>query len=176
LKFRWLLSPSRYLLVILAPLLLIGCGFAGGSQFFPDFLGVGSESNGERIYFTATNNQGKRIRYSGDPPFGGIMMGNSLTCASCHGHDGRGGVHTMHMQVMDAPDIRWSNLSSGDHGDHGGGADADHKEGTYDRDSFFRAIRDGIEPGGNSLSTDMPRWFVSEDDLDDLLHFLESLP
>ena len=37
-------------------------------------------------------------------------MGNGqLACASCHGPDGSGGEHGMgQMQVMFAPDIRWS--------------------------------------------------------------------
>ncbi len=104
------------------------------------------------------------------------MMTNSLTCASCHGADGRGGIHTMHMQVMDAPDIRWSTLSSGDHGDHDEDGQEEHGEAAYDRDDFFRAVRDGIEPSGHMLSNDMPRWNMSDEDMEDLLHFLETLP
>jgi hypothetical protein len=70
-------------------------------------------SNGEQIYFTAINERGQRIRYSGGQNFGGMMMGmgNNLACASCHGSDGRGGIHTMHMEVMDAPDIRYPALN-----------------------------------------------------------------
>lgn len=37
--------------------------------------GAGSfASNGERIYFTATNEQGESIPYEGGPAFGGMMM------------------------------------------------------------------------------------------------------
>jgi hypothetical protein len=91
----------------------------------------------------------------------------------------------MHMQVMDAPDIRWSTISSGEHGDHGEetehgdhGEETEEEEGetAYDRDSFFRVIRDGIEPSGHALSRDMPRWNMRDEDLEDLLHYLESMP
>ena len=58
-------------------------------------------SNGERIYFTATNEQGEAIPYEGGPALGGMMMQPRLACVSCHGADGRGGTHVMHMQVME---------------------------------------------------------------------------
>ena len=79
-------------------------------------------SNGDRIYFSSTSDRGTNITYTGMTSSGGMMdggssggmMGNSnLTCASCHGADGSGGVHTMvGMQTMNAPDIRWSALKS----------------------------------------------------------------
>ena len=47
-----------------------------------------------------------------------MMTGSFLTCASCHGPEARGGVHVMHMQTMDAPDIRYVALSS-EEGEHG---------------------------------------------------------
>jgi hypothetical protein len=166
----------RIVIGILTMTVLTGCGFVGGSRLFPSFQGDGFDSNGERIYFTGTNERGERIRYSGGPPFGGMMMTSSLSCASCHGSDGRGGVHTMHMQVMDAPDIRWSTISSGEHGDHGEETEEEEGETAYDRDSFFRVIRDGIEPSGHALSRDMPRWNMRDEDLEDLLHYLESMP
>jgi hypothetical protein len=59
-------------------------------------------SNGERIYFTATNGPVARNWMMGD---------GQLVCASCHGPNGRGGVHNMGMmQSMTAKDIRWSVL------------------------------------------------------------------
>ena len=165
-----------YSLAFLAMLLLTGCGLVGGSRFIPNFLTDRFNSNGERIYFTARNEEGERIRYSGGPPFGGMMMTNSLSCDSCHGADGRGGLHTMHMQVMDAPDIRWSTLSSGEHGDHGEDEGDESEEAAYKREDFFRAVRDGLGPNDHRLSNDMPRWNISDDDLDDLIQYLGTLP
>lgn len=41
----------------------------------------------------------------------GLMMDGRLSCPSCHRQQARGGVHMVHMQVMEAPDIRWSVLA-----------------------------------------------------------------
>ena len=84
-----------YGLLLVAGLLTTACGmFWRFPQFFqslPASLGGDeSVSNGERIYFTATNVDGDWVRYSGGPRFGGMMMGSYLTCAACHGPEGRG--------------------------------------------------------------------------------------
>jgi len=137
-------------------------------------LDGGIESNGERIYFTATTKRGTEIRSRGGSAFGGMMMGRQ-TCASCHGSDGQGGEHLMHMQTMDAPDIRWDTLSSREHGGHDE-ADEAVEELPYDEESFRRALREGITPGGERLSSNMPRWEMSDEDIDDLIAFLKTLP
>lgn len=136
------------------------------------------DSNGERIYFTATNEAGDRIPYSGGPQSGMMMMGGSLTCASCHGPDGRGGRHVMHMEVMDAPDIRWSMLAGGgqdDEGDHEQDEHAEEHE-NYTMETFREAVVEGRHPDGEALSQDMPRWDFEADDLADLAEYLKSLP
>lgn len=134
------------------------------------------DSNGERIYFTATSERGGRITYTGGLGMGGMMMGGTLACASCHGPRGRGGQHIMHMRVMDAPDIRWSALvgeageGHGDEGDEHGGDAAD-----YDLETFRLAVVEGKHPDGEALDADMPRWTMSEEDLSDLLEYLKGL-
>ena len=130
-------------------------------------------SNGEQIYLTATNEGGEFIRYTGGPGTRGMMMGAYLTCAACHGADGRGGVHSMHMQVMDAPDIRFEALR----GEAGGHGDDDHgdEHGEYSLDDFRRAVVDGRHPDGEPLDRDMPRWRLDDGDLEDLLAFLKTL-
>ena len=95
------------------------------------------------------------------------MMGSYLTCASCHGPTAQGGRHTMHMTVMDAPDIRYVELAE-EMEEHGG-------EGEYDLITFKKAVIDGEHPDGDSLDRDMPRWKMSENDLADLFAFLQSL-
>lgn len=133
-------------------------------------------SNGERIYFTATNEQGDLIPYEGGPAFRGMMMQPRLACVSCHGTDGRGGRHIMHMLVMDAPDIRYQTLNT-ETGEHGSdGESMDHSRGEYDRDMFRQAVVEGKHPDGEVLSTDMPRWEMSDQDLADLFEYLKSLP
>jgi hypothetical protein len=56
----------------------------------------------------------------------------------------------MHMQVMDAPDIRYETLNSqtGDHGNDG--ESMDHSQGEYDLDMFRQAVVEGKHPDGKS--------------------------
>lgn len=132
------------------------------------------EARGERIYFTATNEAGEAIPYRGGPNFGGMMMGTYLTCAACHGPEARGGTHWMHMEVMDAPDIRFEALM-GEAGEHSGDEQPDeHTE--YTLEDFRLAVIEGKHPDGEPLSQDMPRWDMSEEDLADLFAFLKSIP
>lgn len=129
--------------------------------------------DGEQIYFTASTKDGERITYTGGPNIGGMMMGSYLTCASCHAPDARGGLHTMHMTIMDAPDIRHEALVSEEE-EHGEGEGDEH--GHYEFEDFRRAVMDGEHPDGDPLSDEMPRWNISEGDLEHLFAFLQSLP
>lgn len=137
-----------------------------------------SVSNGERIYFTATNARGVRITYTEGPDFGGMMMGTYLTCASCHGPGARGGLHMMHMQVMDAPDIRYSALISEleEHAEEEQGGEHEDQHAEYDLEDFRRAVVLGQHPDGEPLSDDMPRWRINDEDLVNLFEFLKTIP
>jgi cytochrome c oxidase subunit 2 len=161
-------------ILIFGSILLVACGIYWPVSMPPRGMGPVSywdhASNGEQIYFTATNDQGKYISYTGGPAFGG-MMGGRLACVSCHGEDGRGGLHWMHMQQVDAPDIRYSTLLN------------DHDEGEeemsmdeYDLDTFRKAVVLGQHPDGDTLSIDMPRWQMGDQDLSDLFEYINSLP
>lgn len=133
--------------------------------------------NGERIYFTAANEAGKRITYRGGPDFGGMMMGSYLTCAACHGPEAQGGRHVMHMQVMDAPAISYRALNGEDGQQHEGEGD-DHtgEAGEYDLEDFRLAVVKGQHPDGSPLDENMPRWNLGAEDLRDLFAFLKTLP
>lgn len=152
-------------LIVVTALLLAGCAQSNGPmEPGGTAWGMGAfGSNGERIYFTATSERGTEITYKGGPASNGWMMmggGGRLACASCHGPDGRGGVHSMGMmQVMDAKDIRWSVL-----------------EGEFDPEKFRLAVVEGKDSDGTQLKTDMPLWNISNDDLADLIDYLKTLP
>ena len=168
--------------LILTGWVLMACGMVSpmrwntGSIPWSPWGGVSSSSNGESIYFTATNDQGESIPYEGGPVFGGMMMQSRLACVTCHGADGRGGTHIMHMQVMDAPDIRYVTLD-GKEEEHGNnGEPMDHGQGEYNLDMFRQAVVDGKHPDGEVLSTDMPRWKLSDQDLAALFEYLKSFP
>lgn len=103
----------------------------------------------------------------------GMMGGGQLACADCHGSGGRGGRHLMHMTVMDAPDIRWSTLTEAEHDAHGEEGEMEHPP--YDEETFKQAVSQGLDPGGDSLESAMPRWRMTEQDLDDLMAYLRTL-
>lgn len=177
------LSRRRYAILFLGltGAVLLGCGifspmrWIGRSYPRSAWGEVSFTSNGERIYFTATNEAGEAISNRGGPAFGGMMMQPRLACVSCHGSDGRGGRHVMHMQVMDAPDIRYASLASEvEHGSSEAGMD--HGEGEYDLDIFRQAVVEGKHPNGEALSTAMPRWKMSAEDLAAIFDYLKSLP
>lgn len=136
--------------------------------------GSGSfDSNGKRIYFTATSERDSAITYTGGPATGMMMMGGRLACVSCHGTDARGGTHTMQMQTMEAPDIRWSALV--DEEEHESGESDEHNQQGYDFETFRRAVVKGEHPDGDKLEQDMPRWDINDTDLKDLSNYLKSL-
>ena len=168
------MKQKSIMLIILGVLFLLACGIYWPVSMSPRGTGPVAygdyASNGERIYFTSTSNRGEYISFTGGPAFGG-MMGGRLVCVSCHGEDGQGGLHWMHMQQMDAPDIRYSALIN----DHDEGEEEMSME-EYTLDAFRNAVVLGQHPDGDSLSTDMPRWEIGDADLADLLDFLKTLP
>jgi hypothetical protein len=154
--------------------LFVGRSIAGSDE------GI-SEGNGERIYFTAVSERTGRIDYRGGPPSGWMMMGGGgLACVSCHGAEGRGGVHVMHMLPTDAPDIRWSTLAAEMDEAHDGESvpGGEHGEAMtgYDLAAFRLAVVEGRHPDGTELSRNMPRWDLGDEDLADLAEFLRSSP
>ncbi|MCZ7574412.1 MAG: cytochrome c [Ardenticatenaceae bacterium] len=124
-------------------------------------------SNGERIYFTAMSASGQPITAE----MAGMRMSHPgmMTCAACHGPDGRGGTVTMMMGTFVAPDIRYPTLTQGEHGD------AHETHPPYSDETITRAITEGIDPAGEPLAWPMPRWRMSEGDLNDLLDYLKTL-
>ncbi len=58
------MNTVRVPALVIAALLLVACGGGVISPY---------QSNGERIYFTATNEQGEGITYTGGPTYGGMM-------------------------------------------------------------------------------------------------------
>ena len=80
----------------------------------------------------------------------------------------------MHMQVMDAPDIRWSALAAED--EHKAEDEHGEAHAGFDLETFGLAVVEGQHADGQSLNGDMPRWNLSDDDLADLMEYLKSLP
>lgn len=122
------------------------------------------QSNGERIYYTGYNDRGQQIRISGGPMWL-YMHGGS--CVDCHGINGRGGLPVM-MGTEIPPDITYKALTS-----ETGHGEEEHPP--YTDEMIKTAIREGIDPAGEPLDPTMPRWQMSDSDLNDLLEYLKTL-
>jgi cytochrome c oxidase subunit 2 len=123
------------------------------------------ESNGELIYYTGYNESGSLIPIEYGPRWIYIHGGS---CVNCHGTDGKGGSSVM-MSFAVPPDIRYNVLTSEEH------ADGEEEHPAYNNETIKQAIRDGIDPAGESLDLTMPRWKMSDSDMNDLLEYLEKL-
>jgi mono/diheme cytochrome c family protein len=159
------LTLLSFILVLGTVSLLISCisPFRWGSSY-------SYGSNGERIYFTAESSSGEPITYSGS-----IRMMHSITCANCHGPEGKGGRVNMMMSYFDSPNITWHVLTQeeGHNEEPGKGEHEEHPP--YTEVTLKRAITGGVDPAGERLDDEMPRWRMSEKDLNDLVEFIKTL-
>ncbi len=114
------------------------------------------KSNGELIFMTGVNEEGERVPFVGGPQWLYMHGGG---CASCHGTDGKGGVYPMMCDVK-TPDIRYSTLTE----EHG-----------MSEEDIKKAITRGIDGEGEELDYCMPRWQMSEKDLNDVVEYLKEL-
>ncbi len=160
-------------------LLIIGiagvCLSGAGSRHMASFSGWGAggvydkgsyASNGERIYYLGIDGNEQKIAFRGGPHWLRRMGGS---CVNCHGPDGKGGLPVM-MGTHIPGDIRYSALISGQH--HG---EEEGEEEAYTDEDIRRAIREGVEPSGKQMDRTMPRWKISDQDINDLLEYLRKL-
>jgi hypothetical protein len=130
----------------------------------------GFSSAGQRIYYTGADSQGvlisRTIAGSGITGFG--MMADTAACVDCHGDDGRGGRVGMMFGAVEIPDIKYSVLTSPR------SQDGTTMPAWTDAD-IARAIRDGLEPNGQSLKAPMPRWDMTDTQLNDVIAYLKEL-
>ncbi|WP_370575210.1 cytochrome c [Methanomethylovorans sp.] len=116
------------------------------------------ESNGETIYYTGSNETGKRIQISYGTQWLYVHGGG---CVNCHGVDGKGGVPVMMGYTVPA-DITYNSLTT-------------EEIPPYTDETIKTAIRDGLEPSGELLAPTMPRWQMSDKDLNDTLQYIKTL-
>ncbi len=149
----WIWGPGRW-------------GMMGGPGGLP--LKTRYESNGERIYYTGVSERMGPIRFEGGPMWLAMHGGG---CVSCHGVDGRGGVPVM-MGTAIPTNIRYAALTDKEAHVHG----KEEKTHPVYTDSLIkRATTEGVNPAGKSLDWTMPRWQMTEDDLNDVIAYLKTL-
>ncbi|HEX7833406.1 MAG TPA: c-type cytochrome, partial [Thermoanaerobaculia bacterium] len=100
-----------------------------------------AETRGKQIYRQGASESGRAVLARvGDGEFGATLF----ACASCHGADGRGVTEGS----VEPAIVRWSALSNILVPPDGRG----RRRPRYDEASFARAVRLGIDAGGNRLS------------------------
>ena len=127
-------------------------------------------SNGERIYFTVESASGQPITYTGS-----IRMMHAISCANCHGQDGKGGRVNMMMSYFDSPNITWHVLIQEEEHEEQTGQGEHEEHPPYTEETLKRAITEGVDSAGERLDDEMPRWRMSKQDLDDLVEFIKTL-
>jgi len=122
------------------------------------------ETRGRQIYRQGESESGRAITARiGDGEFGAGLF----ACATCHGADGRGVAEG----TVEPADVRWSALSKNLVPPDGRG----RRRPRYDETSLARALRHGVDAGGNRLSPVMPRYQMTDADLADLVAYLKRL-
>jgi len=154
----------------LAAAAMVGCSSShtvgGSSNSGSGMMGNGGSnasdysSVGERIYLTGVGTDGQDISRSAPRVSQGSLMMGGGGCGSCHGADGRGGtIQMMTGTAIKAPDVTYGALI-----------------GTGFTDATIRqAVRDDLDEGGERLDDAMPRWQMSDADLDATIAYLKEL-
>jgi len=164
---------------LIAALLIAGCASSGSTttsptpgsasttpsagNTTPTTAATGDVAMGKAIYLTGADLSGQFI-----PRTGGLGMMGSGGCVTCHRPDGKGGTIRMMMASYDIPDIRWSTISQPMQMDG-------ETEPPYDPDTFARAVREGIGSDGDELESVMPRWQLTDPQVQGLIAYLETL-
>ena len=97
----------------------------------------------------------------------GLLPAEGIFCANCHGADGKGGREGS--VVM--PNITYATLIK----PLAPSAPWDRERAPYTDVLLARAITQGVDSSGRQLSASMPRWMLSESELQDLLQYLKRL-
>jgi cytochrome c oxidase subunit 2 len=125
------------------------------------------KSPGERVYYTGIGVNGYPIPFYGGPMWLRMHGGG---CVSCHGVHGRGGVPVM-MGTAIPTDIRYKALTGKEEHVHGGKEEEAH----YTDVLIKRAITQGLDDEGELLDWTMPRWQMTEADLNAIIEYLKTL-
>lgn len=120
-------------------------------------------TNGARIYYTAKSESGDPILSSA--AFGDATGPPAKACADCHGADGGGGAIPTDSGYVRTPPIAFARLAS----------PVSYRGGRgFDEATLALTLRTGIRVDGYLLSPLMPRWQMSNSDMNDLIAHLKT--
>ncbi|MDF1695910.1 MAG: ABC transporter substrate-binding protein [Saprospiraceae bacterium] len=132
---------------------------------FQNFAGLTpSQERGKLIY-----TQGKRV--SGTPIKASMSGANFdamiLPCVNCHGEKGIGNAEG---GIIPTP-VRWSTLTQSYTIEFKNG----RKRIAYTENTIGKVIKEGIDPSGNEIDKVMPRYELSDSDVEDLIAYFKVL-
>lgn len=119
---------------------------------------------------------GKVIYSKGESPSGNplsavlgdtVVPATLMPCGSCHGADGKGRTEG----GITPLDITWSALTRARETDQA----MEHRRPAYDLSSLRKVLREGVDPAGNELGITMPRYQISDSDMERLIGYLRQL-
>ena len=122
------------------------------------------QNRGRQIYTQGASRSGKDIlAYIGEASL--EVPGSTMTCASCHGLDGRGKAEG----GIAPSNLTWEFLTKPYGLKHADG----RQHPPYTERALELAITRGLDPAGNKLLNAMPRYAMSREDLSDLIAYLQ---
>lgn len=125
-----------------------------------------SAERGKELYATGVSPSGNAITsFFGEDRL--ELPGEAATCDSCHGHDGTGRPESGIVPT----NITWEYLTKSYGHVHEGGV----KHGPFTKETLAHYMRTGIYPGGARGDPAMPVYEIYDDDLADLIAYLERL-
>ncbi|ELF6479003.1 c-type cytochrome [Vibrio fluvialis] len=154
--------PQTRIGLLLAVLLIAGCDMTFGPMYYVSDKSLIYPTNGEQIYFTGRDKDGRQVIYQGGNMHARM---HQVSCADCHGLQREGGRRMYPSFWLVAPSLTSDSLFGEHHDGHN-----DHM--AYTRDSLKQAITSGIDQSGKKMNSTMPRWIMSEADMDDLVDYL----
>jgi len=113
------------------------------------------EKLGEKIYDKGVGEDGE-LDYEAGPSW---MNYTEKGCSVCHGENGQGRTVQQGGIKGSAPPITYEAL----------------QQKGYDEDEIRRAIINGTAPGGRNLSHYMPRWNMTNEEVDAIVRYLKKL-
>jgi len=125
-----------------------------------------AQERGRQIYHQGSSPAGRDIEaVIGDE--GVTLPASAVPCSSCHGPDGLG----REEGGLVPPDIRWSHLSK----NYGHVHDNGRRHPAFDGESVARLLRTGVDPADNRLDRSMPLYRMADEDMADLVAYLQFL-
>jgi ABC-type branched-subunit amino acid transport system substrate-binding protein len=156
-------KPVKFLQGSLLVMLIVGFSLAQGAA--PGQL-TAAEKRGKLIYLRGSSASGREITAF----LGGAtteIPASAMPCANCHRFDGRGNPEG----GVTPADITWETLTK----HYGVTTTSGRKRPPYTERALELAITRGIDPAGNELSEAMPRYWMSREDLADLVAYIKRL-